>query len=138
MVIGLPNTGKSTIINKLSNRNASKVADKPGQTQQQLWVNVNKNLMILDTPGVMPPTVETDEQVLWLSALHAIPERVLEIENTEGFDANKGESETIAGFVLEVHGKFPRKNEVIKFLNYSFRIESLDKKRIIKVKITIH
>lgn len=64
--------------------------------------------------------------------------KILEIENSEEFDANKGESETIAGFVLEVCGKFPRKNEVIKFLNYSFRIESMDKKRIIKVKITIH
>ena len=64
--------------------------------------------------------------------------KILEIENSEEFDANKGESETIAGFVLEVCGKFPRKNEVIKFLNYSFRIESMDKKRIIKVKITTH
>jgi len=64
--------------------------------------------------------------------------KILEIENSEEFDDNKGESETIAGFVLEVHGKFPRKNEVIKFLNYSFKIESMDNKRIIKVKITIH
>jgi putative hemolysin len=63
--------------------------------------------------------------------------KILEIENTEEFETNKGESETIAGFILEVYGKFPRKNEVIQFLNYSFKIESMDKKRIIKVKITI-
>lgn len=82
MVIGLPNTGKSTIINRLANRDASKVADKPGQTQQQIWVNISKDMMILDTPGVMPPSIETDEHVLWLSALHAIPERIIDIQNT--------------------------------------------------------
>jgi len=64
--------------------------------------------------------------------------KILEIENAELFDNYKGESETIAGFILEVYGKFPRKNEIIKFENYSFKIESMDKKRIKKVKITIH
>ena len=88
MIIGLPNTGKSTIINKLANRNASKAADKPGQTQQQIWINVNKDLKILDTPGVIPPVIETDEQLLWLSALHAIPERVLNIEETACYVIN--------------------------------------------------
>ena len=64
--------------------------------------------------------------------------KILEIENAELFDKNKGESETIAGFILEVCGKFPRKNEIIKFANYSFKIESMDKKRIKQVKIIIH
>lgn len=82
MIIGLPNTGKSTIINRLSNRDASKVADRPGQTQQHLWVNVSSELEMLDTPGVMPPVVETEEQVLWLSALHAIPEKIMDQQNT--------------------------------------------------------
>lgn len=64
--------------------------------------------------------------------------KILEIENTNDFDTRKGESETIAGFILEVYGKFPRKNEIIKFTNYSFKIDSIDKKRIKKVKVTIH
>lgn len=64
--------------------------------------------------------------------------KILDIENTELFDENKGESETIAGFILEIYGKFPKKNEIIKFANYSFKIESMDKKRIKKVKVTIH
>ena len=63
--------------------------------------------------------------------------KILEVDNAERFDENKGESETIAGFILEVHGKFPRKNEIIKFHNYSFKIESMDKKRIKQVKVTI-
>ncbi|MBT3980180.1 MAG: ribosome biogenesis GTPase YlqF [Bacteriovoracaceae bacterium] len=82
MIVGLPNTGKSTIINRLSNRDASKVADKPGQTTRQLWVKVNSELEILDTPGIMPPFMESKEQVHWLSALHAIPERITDSEDT--------------------------------------------------------
>lgn len=64
--------------------------------------------------------------------------KILEIETADLFDEQKGESETIAGFILEIHGKFPRKNEIIKFTNYSFKIESMDKKRIKQVKITIN
>jgi gliding motility-associated protein GldE len=64
--------------------------------------------------------------------------KILEVDNTELFEENQGESETIAGFILEIHGKFPRKNEVIKFQNYSFKIEAMDKKRISKIKVTIH
>jgi len=64
--------------------------------------------------------------------------KITEIDNAILFDEHKGESETIAGFILEVHGKFPKKNEIIKFANFSFKIESKDKKRIKQVKITIH
>ncbi len=63
--------------------------------------------------------------------------KILEVESPGLFDENRGESETIAGFILEVHGKFPRKNEIIKFHNYSFKIESMDKKRIKRLKVTI-
>ena len=64
--------------------------------------------------------------------------KITEIDNANLFEEYKGESETIAGFILEVHGKFPKKNEIIKFANYSFKIESKDKKRIKQVKIMIH
>ena len=77
MILGLPNTGKSTIINKLANRNASKAAQKPGQTTSILWVNVDKNLDILDTPGVMPPRIDVQIHAKWLSAIHAIPDHIV-------------------------------------------------------------
>lgn len=85
MIIGVPNTGKSTIINQLAQRNASKAADKPGQTQCQLWVKVDDELEILDTPGVMPPKVATYEQGLWLAAIHAIPEKIVDAQRTAIF-----------------------------------------------------
>ncbi len=64
--------------------------------------------------------------------------KILEVENTHLFEENKGESETIAGFILEIHGKFPRKQEIITFFEYSFKVEVMDKKRIKQVKVTIN
>ena len=80
MILGLPNTGKSTIINKLSKRNAAKAADKPGLTRQQLWVKVDQDTEILDTPGVMPPKIIKFEHGQWLSAIHAIPGNIVNPE----------------------------------------------------------
>lgn len=77
MIVGLPNTGKSTFINQVANRNATKVADKPGQTQVQLWVHVDDEMMLLDTPGVMPPQVEKEEHKIWLSLINAIPDNIV-------------------------------------------------------------
>ena len=63
--------------------------------------------------------------------------KILEIKDTYLFDENKGESETLAGFILEIHGRFPRKQEIIAFFEYSFKVEIMDKKRIKQVKVTI-
>ncbi len=76
MIVGLPNTGKSTIINQLASKNAAKVADKPGQTQIQQWIAIDGDVELLDTPGIMPPMVEKEEHGLWLSAIHAIPDDI--------------------------------------------------------------
>ena len=77
MILGLPNTGKSTIINKLANRDATKAASNPGQTKMHLWVKADKDLEILDTPGVMPPKIDKQIHGIWLSAIHAIPDHIV-------------------------------------------------------------
>ncbi len=77
MILGLPNTGKSTIINMLAGRSAVKVADKPGQTQVQQLIKIDQDLDLLDTPGVMPPSFAKEEHGLWLSALNAIPDDIV-------------------------------------------------------------
>lgn len=97
MILGLPNTGKSTIINKLANRQASKAADKPGHTRQQLWVNVDSQLQILDTPGIMPPRIDKHEHGLWLAALHSIPDHVVAPELSACF---------IVGHLIETKNKY--------------------------------
>ena len=63
--------------------------------------------------------------------------RIIKLDDDEVFENNKGESETIAGFVLEISGSFPRINSKIKFENYVFKIESIDSKRIKRIKVTI-
>ncbi len=63
--------------------------------------------------------------------------RIIKLEDTTIFENKKGEAETIAGFVLEVSGGFPRKNEVIKYDTYAFTVEAIDKKRIKQIKFTI-
>lgn len=77
MVVGLPNTGKSTFINALANRNATKVANKPGQTQNQIWVKVDEQIDLLDTPGVMPTKIEKEDHRTWLSIINAIPDHIV-------------------------------------------------------------
>ena len=62
--------------------------------------------------------------------------RILDDEDEEIFEQEKGESETLAGFLLEISGKFPKKGEKINFKNYTFTIEALDKKRIKQIKTT--
>ena len=80
MLLGLPNTGKSTIINQLAGKNVVKTADKPGHTQTQQWIVVDKHCELMDTPGVMPPKIAREEHGLWLSAINAIPDDVVGIE----------------------------------------------------------
>ncbi len=63
--------------------------------------------------------------------------RVVKIEDEEDFEGQKGESETIAGFVLEISGSFPKRGEKVLFKEYQFIVESLDKKRLKRIKVTL-
>ncbi len=63
--------------------------------------------------------------------------RVVKIENNDDFEVQKGESETIAGFVLEIAGSFPKKGDTVNFKEYQFIVESLDKKRLKQIKVSL-
>jgi len=63
--------------------------------------------------------------------------RVAKIEDEEDFEEQKGESETVAGFVLEIAGNFPKRGERLQFKNYLFTVEGLDKKRLRQIKVTL-
>ena len=63
--------------------------------------------------------------------------KILKLEEETIFEGKKGEAETLAGFILEISGSFPRQASKINFDNYVFTIEALDKKRIKRVKVTI-
>jgi len=63
--------------------------------------------------------------------------KIIKLEDATAFEENKGESETLAGFLLEISGGFPKKNEIIFFSNYKFTIEVIDDKRIKQIKLSI-
>ena len=80
LVVGIPNSGKSTLINKLSNKKAVKTGNKPGITKNLDWIRINEDIDLLDTPGILWPKFETEEVALNLASLTAIKEEILPIE----------------------------------------------------------
>lgn len=85
MMVGLPNTGKSTIINRMAGRSAAKSGNKPGLTQVQQWIRLGEDFELLDTPGVMPKNIEDEREGLWLCAIHAIRDEILGEEEVACF-----------------------------------------------------
>ena len=79
MVLGIPNVGKSSFINRISKKSSLKVANRPGVTQKNQWIRINENIELLDTPGVLWPKFESDEVALNLAFTGTIKDNVLEI-----------------------------------------------------------
>lgn len=77
MIVGLPNTGKSTLINHLAGSVKARAQDRPGLTQGQQWISLEGGLQLLDTPGIMRPKIEDEEQALALGAIHSLREELL-------------------------------------------------------------
>ena len=80
LIVGIPNVGKSTLINRLVGRKATNVGNKPGITKQLEWIRINNELELLDTPGILWPKFEDQEVSLNLAAMTAIKEEILDIE----------------------------------------------------------
>lgn len=76
MIIGIPNVGKSTLINYLAKKSLTDVANKPGLTKNVRWVKIN-NLEILDTPGILEPQYENKQKALNLALIGSIKETIL-------------------------------------------------------------
>lgn len=74
LIMGLPNVGKSTLINALINKRSMKVGDKPGVTKSMQWVSIAKDLELLDSPGVIPPKLEDQHVALKLALIGSVSE----------------------------------------------------------------
>lgn len=77
MIIGIPNVGKSSLINLLAKRKAAGVQNKPGYTRGEQWIRVNKDFLLLDTPGILPMSYENQEKAANLALLGSIREDIL-------------------------------------------------------------
>lgn len=85
MIVGIPNVGKSTLINRLANKKIAKVGDRPGVTKQQLWIKVKKDFELLDTPGILWPKFEDQMVGYRLAAIGTIKDQLLALQDIVAF-----------------------------------------------------
>lgn len=88
MIIGIPNVGKSTLINTLAKRKAAQTGDRPGVTKSQQWINVGDQLMLLDTPGVLWPKFEDQTVGFRLGVTGAIKDDIMPLDDVAIFALN--------------------------------------------------
>lgn len=110
MVLGIPNVGKSSFINRISNKNSVQVGNKPGVTRQKQWIRVNEKIELLDTPGVLWPKFEKEETALNLAYTGTIKDDVLQIVEI-GFSLLKFLAEN---YLDELSERYKLNNEEIK------------------------
>ena len=85
MIVGIPNVGKSTLINRLANRKVVDVANRPGVTQSVKWLTVDKRLDVMDTPGILWPRFDDPKVGMKLALTSAIKEQILPIEQVVSY-----------------------------------------------------
>lgn len=88
MIIGIPNVGKSTLMNRLAGKKIAVVGNKPGVTKGQQWLKSNKDLEILDTPGILWPKFEDETVALKLALTGAIKDNLLPMDEVTIFGLN--------------------------------------------------
>ena len=77
MIVGIPNVGKSSLINRLAKRKAAGVQNKPGFTRGEQWIKVNQDFLLLDTPGILPMNYENQKKAANLALIGSIREDIL-------------------------------------------------------------
>lgn len=81
MILGIPNVGKSTLINRLVGKKVARVGDKPGVTKARQWIRINKDLELLDMPGILWPKFEDKTVGIHLALTGAIKDEILSLED---------------------------------------------------------
>lgn len=88
MIIGIPNVGKSTLINRLAKRKIAKTGDRPGITTNQQWIKVKKDFELLDTPGILWPKFEDELVGYRLATIGTIKDQLLPLEEVAAYTLN--------------------------------------------------
>ena len=85
LIVGIPNVGKSTLINRLVGKKATNVGNKPGITKSLEWIRINDSMELLDTPGILWPKLEQEKVALNLASMTAIKEEILNKESVASY-----------------------------------------------------
>lgn len=88
MILGIPNVGKSTLINRLATKRIAQTGDRPGITKQQQWIKVGKVMELLDTPGILWPKFESQTIGLRLASTGAIKDEIIDFQTVALFIIN--------------------------------------------------
>ena len=89
LIVGVPNAGKSTLINRLVGRKSAGVGNTPGVTKNLSWIRVNKDIELLDSPGILWPKMDNQEIAHTLAALSSIKEEILNLDSIACFILKK-------------------------------------------------
>lgn len=89
MVIGVPNVGKSTLINRLVNKRVCDIGNKPGITKKLSWIRLKNNIELLDTPGILWPKLDNKDIAYNLASMYAIKDDILDLSSISTYILNK-------------------------------------------------
>lgn len=128
MIVGIPNVGKSTFINRILGRKSAKAADKPGVTRGSQWFRVGDGIDLLDTPGILWPKFDDERTGLLLASTGAVKDDILDVETLacKLFEilAARAPETIVARYKLTL----PEPDEEVDFLGYTL-LEQAGKKR---------
>lgn len=114
MILGIPNVGKSSFINRITKKNSAQVGNRPGVTRQKQWVRITDNIELLDTPGVLWPKFESEDVGLKLAYIGSIKDDVIETIEI-GFNLLKYLIESYRQNVIQRYGITTEKiDEILK------------------------
>ena len=102
MIIGIPNVGKSSLVNRFAKTSSAKTGDKPGVTRGRQWIRVAAELDLLDTPGILPPSLPDQRSALLLGICGALKDTI--------FDVDEAAIELIYQLETRYPGKFDDRN----------------------------
>lgn len=111
MVCGIPNVGKSTFINSLVGKAAAKTGNKPGVTKGKQWIRLNKNIELLDTPGILWPKFESNEVGLNLALIGSINDEILNLDDLS-YELIERLKDNYSGLLAEKYNINEEDNEI--------------------------